>query len=68
MLTVRQIDLLYESIGSTRSKIHRSNVLFLVDKWSAANQGLLLLEGEGNTVQLFIESFKWLIQNLKSFK
>ena len=65
MLTVRQSDLSYESIGSTRSKIHKSNVIFLLDKWSAVNWWLLLLKGEGNMVQLFTESCKWLNPNLK---
>ena len=65
MFTVRQIDLSYESIWNIRSKIHKSNVTFCCRLTECSQLALVLLEGEGNTVQLFTESCKWLIQNLK---
>ena len=58
MLTVRQIDLLYESIGSTRSKFHKLNVTFHADQWSTVNIRLLLLEGKETRCSCFTESCK----------
>ena len=46
MLTVRQIDLSYESIWSIRSHIHRLNVTFCCRSTECSQPGVVILEGK----------------------